>query len=403
MPRRHVIGAALAALALGPLATAQYVNRAVWLGLDEEGVRRDFAQGTEYFLDRFSYVVRAPWWDRGLPRFGNAFTLAVGSTSSSQFTIESQFDHALPLGEGFTFRYHFQQSEHRDTRFVRNEIALERTVGEHAAVFVQASPLAEKSGIDVSVGAFLWRTDESALRVMLTAVDAPNEKSGEVEYLDQPFGAMVSGVFGDPDAARLYVEAGAQLPFTLRRLDDGSRLRLWRTIALAEAHVRTFERDWLVAGGECEWTAKDFQPLAVGDPLREDLDRRFRQVRLEWWRDVEIPWSIGVVHTRHVEAGRRPNDPAADLVTSREETLAIARMHVPLGERWSFEPQAFAGRVRDFTRDAARSRDHDRFEGKLSLHARYDFSPNVSLAVQVGVQLDELAFGGGGAVFVARF
>ena len=51
--------------------TAQFVNRATWLGVDEEGVRRNFAQGTEYFLDRFSYVVTAPWWERSLPTFGS--------------------------------------------------------------------------------------------------------------------------------------------------------------------------------------------------------------------------------------------------------------------------------------------------------------------------------------------
>ena len=28
-------------------ACAQFLNRAVWLGLDEEGIRRDFAQGRE--------------------------------------------------------------------------------------------------------------------------------------------------------------------------------------------------------------------------------------------------------------------------------------------------------------------------------------------------------------------
>lgn len=103
-------------------ATAQFVNRAVWLGFEEEGMRRHFAQGTEYFLDRFSYVVVAPWWERGLPNFGNRVGYRLGSTSGSHFAVEGAIDHVVPLGDGLLFRYHARQGENRDTRFVRNSV-----------------------------------------------------------------------------------------------------------------------------------------------------------------------------------------------------------------------------------------------------------------------------------------
>lgn len=54
-PRSHLVPATLAVVAASAAGLpAQFLNRAAWLGSDEEGVRRDFAQGTEYFLDRFS-------------------------------------------------------------------------------------------------------------------------------------------------------------------------------------------------------------------------------------------------------------------------------------------------------------------------------------------------------------
>jgi hypothetical protein len=79
------------------------------------------------------------------------------------------------------------------------------------------------------------------------------------------------------------------------------------------------------------------------------------------------------------------------------------RTRLAAGEKLSFEPQLFAGIVEDEFRDAGDTRDEHRFEGKLSWNTRWDFTPNVALSLLVGFQLDEPAFGGGGAQFVARF
>lgn len=65
----------------------------------------------------------------------------------------------------------------------------------------------------------------------------------------------------------------------------------------------------------------------------------------------------------------------------------------------SLEPQVLAGAVafaEDTGGGAAPIRSHA-FEGKLSVGARWDFSPQASLLLSAAVQLDEAAFGGGGA------
>lgn len=383
--------------------TAQFVNRAVWLGFEEEGVRRNFAQGTEYFLDRFSYVVVAPWWERGLPNFGNRVDYRLGSTSGSQFTVEGAIDHAVPLGDGLQFRYHVLQGENRDTRFVRNAVALEYALGETTAVFAQGELFAEKSLIDVSVGAWLFRRDDDALRIMLTAVDWTSEKSRTVEYERAPYAAMVSGAFGDVASHRLRFEVGAQLPFEVRELADGDRLEMQRYLGSATSHLRLAERDTLVTAVEMEWTDKQFVPTSGADPFAEAFERTFLQARMEWWRDAVVPWSIGVLYTHHDEDGLRANDPGASLRTRRREWFGILRTEWRLGEQLAFEPQLYAGLVDDEFRDGVETRDERRFEGKLAWNTRWDFSDSVSLAVIVSVQVDEPAFGGGGAQFVARF
>lgn len=393
----------VALLLAAPLLRGQFVNRATWLGSDEEGVRRNFAQGTEYYLDRMSYVVTPPWWDRGLVRFDNAVHYRLGSVNSREFTFEGRLDHAIALGDGVTFRYHLLQSENRDTRFVRNELALEYALDDTTALFAQGEPLADKSRIDLSLGAWLWRRDGDALRVMVTAVDEPGDKSRVVQYERRPFGVLVSGAFGDRESHRIAFELAGQLPFEQRQLDDGERFAMQRYIGSIDAHLRLGERDWLVLASESEYASKELRPLDALDPLREDFGRRFHQLRAEWWRDGDVPWSVGVVHTLLDERGRRPNDPGDELETRRREWYGILRLRLQATEKLSFEPQLLAGDVRDRFRDGVDDRREHRFEGKLAWNARWDFSPNVTLALIVATQLDQLGFGGGGAQFVARF
>ncbi|MBM4060297.1 MAG: hypothetical protein FJ265_04240 [Planctomycetes bacterium] len=394
--------AALAAFAaLTAVCPAQFVNRAVWLGDDTESVRRDFRQGTEYFLDRFAYVVAPPWWDPRLERFADRFDYRFGSTSTTQFTIEGALDLGRELGDGFGFRYHFLQGEHRDARFLRHAIDLEYALAAETAVFAQIEPFADKSQIDVSLGAWFLRRGDSALRVMLTAVDWSNDKSRTADYGQDPYGVQLAGAFGDPGALRIAFDLAGQLPFSVRRRGDGGRFAMQRWIGSVQAQWCVDRDDRVLAAVESEWTDKELRAGPGG--ADEDFDRTFHQVLLEWWRDGGSPWSAGLLHTFHDEDGVRPADPAQDLRTRRREWFAIGRLHVPARGKLSFEPQVFAGWVQDRYRDGSEDRDRERFEGKVAWNARWDFSPRAWLVLVVTTQLDELAFGGGGAQFVARF
>lgn len=393
----------LAIAALAAAGRAQFLNRAVWLGRDDEGVRSRIDRDTEYFLDRFAYVVPPPWFDPELRFFDPQARYAFGSATRSEFTIEGRIDHAVELGDGVTFRQHLLQSEHRDARFLRDALALEYDLGGGAAVFAQGELLPDKPLIDVSAGAWLWRRDHDALRVMLTAVDFANDKSRVDDYRRDPYGVMVAGAFGAPEAHRVVFELGAQLPFDVVDVASGDRLELWRVLGSVQAQLRLDPTDRLVGAIECERTDKALRPADPAGLQREDLDRTFHQARAEWWRDGASRWSFGMLHTWQHETGRRPNDPGSDLRERRREWYGIARTQLCLDDRLTFEPQLFAGAVREAFRDGAVDRDRDRFEGKLAWNVRWTFSPRASLTLVVSTQLDELAFGGGGAQFVAWF
>ncbi|MBL9077027.1 MAG: hypothetical protein JNL08_05965 [Planctomycetes bacterium] len=389
-------------LAAAPL-TAQYVNRATWLGVGEEGVRRDFRQDPQYFLDRFSFTVLPPWWDRGLPRFGDGMRYALGSVTGSEFTIEGAIDVSTPLGDGFGFGYHVLHSEHRDARFLRNAVELDYALGADRALFVQGELLADKEFVDAGGGVWLLRRGDEALRAMVTLVDAASRKGRDFAYERDPIAVMVAGVFGDPAAHRIAFELGGQLPFAVRETGSTETFGLQRWIGEIDGHVAVGERDRLVLAAELEWTDKQLDSDVPGSALVEDFRRDFRQLRAEWWRDGSRPWSLGVLHTHHDERGVRPADPAASLRARRDEWFAVARVGLPIADRLVFEPQLFAGVVEDRWFDAAETRDDRRFEGKVAANARWDFSPRSTLALSVTVAIDELEFGGGGAQFVTRF
>lgn len=395
--------ALLPAVGIAAPASAQFVNRAVWLGFDEEGVRREFRQGSEYYLDRLSYVVAPPWADRELRWFDDGARYAFGSVSAREFTFEGRIDHHVGLGDGVAFHYHVLQSEHRDARFDTTAIGLELQLGAERALFVQGTPFADKSQIDVSAGAWWLRQPHASLRTMLTLVDAPADKSEVVDYERPPYGLHAAGVFGSAERLRVAFELGAQLPMRAVRLADGARFDLARTIGIGELRAPLSEHDRLLVAAEAESTDKRLRPVSAGDPLREHFDREFRQIRIEWWRDAARPWSIGIVHTRLDEHGRRPNDPDRDLRTQRREWFGVLRCRYGIHERLFFEPQVFAGQVDYEFRDGVLLRDQARFEGKVAWNVGWEFSPRASLVLIVGTQLDELAFGGGGAQFVAWF
>lgn len=382
---------------------AQFLNRAAFGGVDGEGFRRDFPLGNEYFLDRFSYVVPPPWWRRGLPWFGDRFEYRLGSTSSTQFTLEGAYDQRFALDETAGIGVHLLHSENRDWRFLRQAVELDLITSASTGLFVQAEPSAEKAEIDVSAGAWLWRHGDEGLRLLWTGVDLTAEKSRSFEYRRAAHAVMLTGAHGRGDDWRITWELGGQLPMEVEELATRESLRLWRWIGSAEAHWRVADRDWVVAAAELEVTQKQLRPAVLGGAATEDFDRGFRQFRLEYWRDEpDRPWSVGVLHTAMAEDALRPFDPAGGQRGRRQEWFGIARLQLPIDGRLSFEPQLFAGYVSNREDGAERLR-HQRFEGKAAWNLRWDFSPNTTLVLVVSTQLDQLAFGGGGAQFSMRF
>ena len=174
----------LASLALlaGPVH-AQFINRAVWLGDERESFRRDYGQDAEYFLNRASYVDQPPWWFTGTrDPFRNQLSVAAGSVTSTELTVEAVANVGIEMGRGFTGRFNYLQSEHQTSRFERFAVGIDRAVSDSSSIFVQLEGTADKSRSDISFGMELFRSEHSAHRVSFTVVDFAKGKSKEFEY-----------------------------------------------------------------------------------------------------------------------------------------------------------------------------------------------------------------------------
>ena len=389
-------------------AHAQLLNRAIWLGSEEEGLRRDYTQDAEYFVDRASYVDAPPWWRAdSLDPFRNRVAIAGGSVTSKELTFENSLQLAVPLSDGFTFRAQQVGSEHQTTRFQRFVVGLDAATGEQSAFLFQLEGDADKALADVSFGAELWRTEHSAHRLLVTLADWSDGKSDEFEYTTKPYGLMAAGYHGEPGDLQFVYDVSTQLPFEQRDLIDGTEFELSRTIALAELRVPITGRDSIVTTLDGELTYKENRPTALGSPDLESGDVERLRLRSEWWRrrDSGYDTSFGFWLHHLDEDYERPNDPAQDRTVRRREAGLTGHMRVPLGDAWMFEPYLLAVYVdlEDETGGVSEQLDFDEFQGKLGTPILYRFSEAAFLRVDLSVQLDEFAFGGGGVQFQAVF
>jgi hypothetical protein len=389
-------------------ADAQFINRALWLGDDREGFRRDYRQDEEYFMDRAAYVDPLPWRSAGQREvFGNRLSAVAGSVSSDELTVEALADVGVELGQGFTGRFHYLQSEHQSARFERFAVGLDASISESLALFAQLEGTADKSRADLALGLALAQSELSAHRLSLTLVDFPQGKSDEFEYDRQPYGLGLAGRFASESDHELSYELGFQTPFEQRDLATDDVLEMHRAIGLVEARAALSERDRLIVGLEGELTDKSLEP-GDGATAAESADVVLGRLRAEWWRSGASgrQYSLGASYLHLNEEYGQGGDPDETGSTERRELMLATRAHFPLGGAWSLEPYVLGGRVDLETQGVQAALDGDDFlgfQGKCGAPLRFDFSEFAFLRIDLSLQLDEFAFGGGAVQFVASF
>jgi hypothetical protein len=393
---------------LASTADAQFINRALWLGDDREGFQRDYRQDEEYFLDRAAYVDPAPW--RAIDPaqlFANRLSAAAGSVSSDELTVEANADVRAELGRGVTGRFHYLQSEHQSARFERFAFGLDAALWRSAALFAQVEGTADKSRADLALGLALSAGERSAHRLSLSLVDFPQGKSDEFDYVHQPYGLGLAGFVSDGAGRALLYELGFQAPFEQRDLETDERFEMQRTIGSIEVRAPLGERERLVLGLDGELTGKTLEPgSAATSPQSADIDKT--RLRAEWWRSGEAgrEFALGASYLYLDEDYGDAGDPGEAGRTRREELMLLARARFPLGGAWSLEPYVLGGRVDLETEGTQAELDGDDFlgfQGKCGAPLRFDFSEFASLRVDLSLELDELAFGGGAVQLVASF
>jgi hypothetical protein len=386
---------------LAGTAQAQFVNRALWLGDEREGFRRDYRQDAEYFLDRAAVVDRAPWFSAAGEPFGDRIDVAAGSVSSRELTVEAAADVGVELGRGATGRFHYLQSEHQSARFERFVFGLDA-----GPVFAQVEGTAEKSRADLTLGVALSDGERSTHRIGLTFVDFPQGKSDDFDYERQPLGLGLAGHFGDPQRLELGYELGVQLPFEERDLATNELLSLQRTIGRLELRAPLGERDRLILGVEGELTDKSLD--ADSGAALEDADVGLARLRGEWWRRGAHgrEYALGAWYLGLDEEYGGPGDPDAAGSTQRREWMLSTRARFPLNAAWSLEPYVVGGHVEletQGTQQALDGEDFSGFQGRCGVPLCFDVSDSALLRVDFSMQLDEFAFGGAAVQFAVSF
>lgn len=389
-------------------APAQYLNHAVWLGPEAEGMWRDYPQGDDYFVNRAAYVDLPPWWTgTSWDPFGNRLFVAGGSVSTDRLTLEGVGNVGVDLGSGFTGRLHYRQSEDQATQYQRVALGIDAALSERTALFVQLEGTPDKSRSDLSLGFELRPSERTRHRAMLTLVDFSWRKSEEFEYTEAPYALCFSGLTGDPERVQLYYELGLQLPFEERRRRSDEVFEMERAIGTVESRVPLSTRDRLVLALDGELGNKGLRP---GDPIslaREEAEVRHHRLRAEWWRSLDRGrelW-LGVSWRRLRAHDAFAEEPARDLFERREETLLYGAGHLPIAGKWSAEPYVIGGPVRLEAHhgDGATSGDPDGFQGKLGVPLVFAFSERARLRIDLSLDLDALAFGGGAVQLLASF
>ncbi|MEM6567313.1 MAG: hypothetical protein AAF957_02820 [Planctomycetota bacterium] len=406
----RVLPLALLAVALSAPASAQFMNRAVYLGFEEEGFRRDFRQDREYFVDRYAIIDQPPWW-RGTPEafhpFQNRLSLAGGSVSSDELSLESTVNLGVDVGRGVTVRANYLASEHQTTRFTRFAVGMDFRTSESSSFFFQLEGDAGKDRADGSLGVEFLRSDHGAHRLMFTAVDWSTGKSDVFEYDDKPYGVMLSGYRGRADGVRFLYDLGVQLPFQERLIGTGETFAMDRTIGLAEVRVPVSDEDELVLGFDGELNSKELRQPDAASIRREDGDVQRGRLRAEWWRrrDSGYDTSFGLWLHGIDEDYVRPNDPAETRRVRRREAMFTGRVRVPFNPTWSVEPYVIAGHVdlTDRLGGQTGELDFEGFQGQAGIPIRYTFSDFALVRLDLSMQLDQFAFGGGAVQVEARF
>ena len=288
--------------------------------------------------------------------------------TSRELTLENSIQIGVDLGRGGTFRFQQIGSEHQTARYQRFAAGLDFALDTQSAFLFQLEGNADKARADVSFGAELWRTERSAHRLMLTLVDWSEGKRDLFEYDAEPIGLMEAGYHGDPDEFQVVYDVSRQLPLEERSLVDGTVFELERTIAQLELRVPLTDRDRLIFSLDGELNRKRNRTVDPGSP------------------DAEAG---------AVDRGR----------LRRREAGLSGRMRIPLNDNWTVEPYLLASYVdlSDETGGVANGVKTDEFQGRIGTPLLYRFSDQAFLRIDLSLQLDELAFGGGAVQSQATF
>jgi len=392
-----------AALLLAPFVPAQWIHP-----YEPTPFRRGQLEGRDSVLNEMSFLHRLsfqpmPCLHRRGPLPDRTLRGTVGSIGSDKFYTHLEAKVDIPLEARFFAGYRFRRDEDADGPFDWNLLGFGRQFSDWRAS-VWADLEQDKALIDVHLDLEWHPENGSRVHLVFILPDMiHNRKSDTSTYDPKPYSVFLRGERSVSQSLSLNAFALYQNRTVLT--DQAKDLR-------SENKASSGGLGFVWQGSprmQVEFSAERLE----GDRTREGitspnfldqtLDRTHQVLTLEA-RDLvkgqPHRWA-GLRFLEFSERDHRPGNPVRELDTRREELTLYIGQRFPLSERWTLEPNLFAGlhEVRRLAPndDDVRDLDGTGFYGKLA--PRLDWIANRDTGATVSftlmARLDKPAFGGG--------
>ncbi len=133
----------------------------------EEIDDRDFVYDQGHFLNVLSYEID-PEWEKTFEFSRNGHLLTAGTLDDQEIWIHQQLKLQPQLTEKLSYRFHFQQAEDFESRYVRFLLEAEYAIHPNWKISIPFTPLPQKDSLDLGIG--LTYTDENVRYLKLTYI-----------------------------------------------------------------------------------------------------------------------------------------------------------------------------------------------------------------------------------------
>ncbi len=384
---------------------------------DEPG-DRDFKYRDETFLNIFSYRQPLESIQPWLAADGGT-RLALGSLSKKVFWMENEIKVKAPFSEHFSFTSHVRQGVDFDTSYTQIQGRAEWDILPGISAAAPGILNTNKGRIAGGLAGVLRDPERDIDFVQLSWVRSHllfNEKEdvlGKSTISDYPDTVEFQAQGNFFGCGTTTFRAANQFPSRIRFVEMGRIERFRRFSARGLQRIDLENGNTIFLDLSWEDADESITPTeASALPDSFEASRYAGEARLEYQHRIS-PDGVGRIRSglgffRFKEDAAFANDSSQDRVLNRREQMIYGAYRFPIESHENLDLEialhldGVASRRR-FPNQSEFNRDESGPQGKLAFYFRWRFGDAGHLILNAGIDLDQLAWGGGGVQFVYSF